>query len=88
VPVEVTPTPGEHRATTPLHVVEDRTPVRKLEFVEVGPAPATSRRRRPAAGPGAGPEYTVTAEPVVGVEGLAQIPPGEPRWSLWSDAEV
>jgi len=36
VPVEVAPTPGEHRPIAPLHVVEDRTPVRKLEFVEVG----------------------------------------------------
>jgi len=45
----VAPTPGEHRPTAPLHVVEDRTPVRKLEFVEVGPTPAAPSRRPPAA---------------------------------------
>jgi hypothetical protein len=85
VPIEVAPTPVEHRATTPLHVVEDRTPVRKLEFVEVGPAPAAPRRRRPAAGPGSAAAALETA---ISSEPLGPITPGEPRWSLWSDAEV
>ena len=86
VPIEVAPTLGERRTPTPLHVVEDRTPVRKLEFVEVGSSPAARRRRRPAADGGtaaaAGLETPVSTEPLV------PITPGEPRWSLWSDAEV
>ena len=88
LPIEVMPTPGERRATTPLHVVEDRTPVRKLEFVEVGSAPAAPRRRKAAAQGGAGPEPPIIAEPAVSGESLVPIAPSEPRWSLWSDAEV
>ena len=110
VPIEVAPTPGERRTTAPLHVVEDRTPVRKLEFVEVGSSPAAPRRR-PAAGAGAGgvagaaggvagaaggvagaagagPETAVSAETPVSAEYLVPTALGEPRWSLWSDAEV
>jgi hypothetical protein len=88
-PTEVVPTPGERRPTMPLHVVEDRTPVRKLEFVEVRPARPTAttgaRRRRANADPGVaadGPEAELSAEPLV------PVTPGEPRWSLWSDAEI
>jgi hypothetical protein len=49
-----TPTPDHeqaatHRALPPLNVVEDRTPVRRLEFVEVQTAPAKARRRAAAA---------------------------------------
>jgi hypothetical protein len=64
----------------PLDADGDRTPVRKLEFVEVDPAPVKARRRAAGSEPG-------TTEP-----GVADLPPaitpGEPRWSLWSDAEV
>ncbi len=88
LPIEVEQTPGERRATTPLHVVEDRTPVRKLEFVEVGSAPAAPRRRKAAAQDGTGPEPPVIAEPAVSGEPFVPIAPSEPRWSLWSDPEV
>jgi hypothetical protein len=87
VPIEVAPTPGEHRTTAPLHVVEDRTPVRKLEFVEVGPArPAAPRRRRPVADPGG--EAAADLETGISPEPLVPMTSGESRWSLWSDAEV
>ena len=84
MPVEVAPTPGEHRPTAPLHVVEDRTPVRKLEFVEVGPTPAAPSRRPPAAEA----EVTGTVEPSDGPAPMIAVNAGEPRWSLWSDTEV
>jgi hypothetical protein len=71
----------------PLDVVQDRTPVRKLEFVEVDPAPVKPSRRV-AAGSGAVAEAAGDA----GVAAVAEVPAslnqGEPRWSLWSDAEV
>jgi hypothetical protein len=87
VPIEVAPTPGERRTTAPLHVVEDRTPVRKLEFVEVGPAPAAPRRR--AVKTGVGPQAAEsTGEPIEVTESLVAASPAEPRWSFWSDAEV
>ena len=85
MPIEVAPTPGEHRATAPLHVVEDRTPVRKLEFVEVGPTPAAPSRRRP---PSAATQTTDTSEPIDVAETLMAVSPAEGRWSLWSDTEI
>jgi len=86
VPVEVAPTPGEHRPIAPLHVVEDRTPVRKLEFVEVGSTPAApSRRRSP---PVESAEVTGNVEPGDAPAPVIVVNAGEPRWSLWSDTEV
>ena len=68
-----------------FHPVDDGTPVRKLEFVEVGAAPAKAPRRRPsnAAGRQAEPDALTPAEPP-----SSPVAPGEPRWSLWGDAEV
>jgi hypothetical protein len=90
VPIEVAPTPGERRMTTPLHVVEDRTPVRKLEFVEVRPTPASSSRRRPPAVESAAGIQTTefTAEPIDAADTLMTVSPAEARWSFWSDTEV
>ncbi len=69
--------------SAPLNVVYDRTPVRKLEFVDVDPTPVKPRRRVPAGG--AASEVIVAPE---AAESPAPIDPGEGRWSLWSDAEV
>jgi hypothetical protein len=90
VPIEVAPTPGEHRPIAPLHVVEDRTPVRKLEFVEVGSAPARlSRRRTPAVDAAAADNSTESsAEPPDVAETLMTVSTPEGRWSLWSDPEI
>ena len=89
VPIEVVPTPGQRRATAPLHVVEDRTPVRKLEFVEVGSGTLKARRRPAAAAEvgraGVGPR---TAEAALDNETPLPVNTGEPQWSLWSDVEV
>jgi hypothetical protein len=88
VPTEVAPTPGERRTTAPLHVVEDRTPVRKLEFVEVGSIPAAPRRRATVKTAVGALTTESTGEPIEVTESLVAVSPAEPRWSLWSDAEV
>ena len=60
----------------------DRTPVRKLEFVDVDPTPIKRRRSSTANGGGGGTEEQAAP-------GLpSAIDPTEPRWSLWGDAEV
>ena len=88
VPIEVAPTPGERQTTAPLHVVEDRTPVRKLEFVEVGSAPAAPRRRATVRTAVGTQTAESTGDPIEAAESLVAASPAEPRWSLWSDAEV
>jgi hypothetical protein len=66
-------------APTPATAVEDRTPVRRLEFVEVG----TGARMSPAGRAAAGAITDGGAEPA-----LATDPgPPETRWSLWGDLE-
>jgi hypothetical protein len=59
----------------------DRTPVRKLEFVDVDPTPIKKRRSSKADGDGVTEEQAVAGLP-------AAIDPAEPRWSLWGDTEV
>ena len=66
----------------PFHPVDDGTPVRKLEFVEVGSAPAKAPRKTVASASAAEAEALSPAKP------SAPVSPGEPRWSLWGDAEV
>jgi hypothetical protein len=77
-------------AARSLAIVLDRTPVRKLDFVDIDPAPIRPQRRRAATTDrgsaaamtdGAGSEG---AEPAA----TSSIDPGEPRWSLWGDAEI
>ena len=62
--------------------VDDGTPVRKLEFVEVGAAPATQPR------PAAASKRQVEAEAAAPAEPPLPVGPDEPRWSLWGDAEA
>jgi hypothetical protein len=73
-----------------LDIVLDRTPVRKLEFVDIDPTPIRPQRRRPAAVDGAAPAATADGpdSEVAELAAAASIDPGEPRWSLWGDAEV
>jgi hypothetical protein len=82
VSIEVAPAGPERRVTPPFHPVDDGTPVRKLEFVEVGAGPVKpSRRSRASAA-------TAEAETFMPAEAPESVQPGEPRWSLWGDAEV
>ena len=101
--------------TTPVHRTPpaapdmdlDRTPVRRLEFVEVRTttgSPVTGRRPAPAARKRAtspGPVSVTASSRPGGADGNGlgiaiddtpapdanQRGPGEPRWSLWGDAE-
>ena len=73
-------------APTPATFIEDRTPVRRLEFVEVGSlAGSGGRRSRKAAGASVAVaiEDDVAAEP----PNLPEPGPPETRWSLWGDLE-
>jgi len=84
VPIEVAPAGAERHVPPVFHPVHDETPVRKLEFVEVGAAPAKAPRRktsRPAAD--VQPDAFTPAEPP-----SSPVAAGEPRWSLWGDAEI
>ena len=76
-------------AAPSLDIVVDRTPVRKLDFVDIDPTPMRPPRRRPtpegrdvptAAGERSLDEVTEFA--------TSSIELGEPRWSLWGDAEI
>ena len=82
--VEVVPAGAERQVPPVFHPVDDGTPVRKLEFVEVGAAPSKAPRRRQANAVGrAEPDaLTPAARP------SSPVDSGEPRWSLWGDAEV
>jgi len=66
------------------HPVDDGTPVRKLEFVEVRAVPVKAPRRSPASALAPPSEEEVLAP----AETPAPVNPGEPRWSLWGDAEA
>jgi len=78
---------GRRPTPRPLDIAMDRTPVRKLEFVEVDPLPVKPRRGA-AAGGGAVSDASSDA----GVAAVGELPSsinqGEPRWSLWGDAEI
>jgi len=82
IPIEVVPTDPDRRVPQPFHPADDGTPVRKLEFVEVGSASAKAPRKAAARG------ATAEAEALTPAEASPPIGPGEPRWSLWGDAEV
>jgi len=81
---EAPPVVGRRTGLAPLNVVQDRTPVRRLEFIEV-PSTQTRARRRaaptsptePGADHGASPEREA---PIAGN-------PAEPGWSLWGDLD-
>jgi hypothetical protein len=82
-PIESPVTTVRRPALAPINVVEDRTPVRRLEFVEVRSSPPRATRRTApekdaaadAAGPGARGETPI------------RVVPTEPGWSLWGDPE-
>jgi hypothetical protein len=82
VPIEVAPAGSARWLPTPFDTVDDGTPVRKLEFVEVGVGPVKPPRRTPASERAAETEALAPADPP------APVSPGEPRWSLWGDAEA
>jgi hypothetical protein len=82
IPIEVVPTDPERRVPQPFHPVDDGTPVRKLEFVEVGAGAVTPPIASRASARPIEAEATEPAEP------LPPVSPGEPRWSLWGDADV
>src|SRR5436190_3057024 len=89
-PAEGPVAPVRRAAPRPLDIVLDRTPVRKLEFVDIDPTPMKPVRRRPGAVVD-GAAGAVTPEAVGEVAELAaasSIDPGEARWSLWGDPEV
>src|SRR4051812_20699314 len=73
VPIEVTTTGAPRQVAPSFDSVDDRTPVRKLEFVEVGATPVTARR------PKAAGARTVEAEAATSAEPPAPVGPGEPR---------
>jgi hypothetical protein len=85
VPIEepVVPVEPVHRlrSVSPM-TVDDRTNVRRLEFVPVGevaePAP---RRRASKASRGPKPPAVVPSPPPAPAS-------AEPRWSLWGDLET
>jgi hypothetical protein len=78
----------------------DRTPVRRLEFVEVAPSAGATvnagrrpRRRGAAASSPTRGSATARAGMATGAAGLDEdrairAASTEPRWSLWSDDEV
>jgi len=83
-------------APTPATYVEDRTPVRRLEFVEVGASVVGSgrageRRSRNRAGEDGEIEPAeVRSDAAFALEASGAIEPGPPetRWSLWGDLET
>ena len=82
IPTEIVPTDPERRVPQPFHPADDGTPVRKLEFVEVGSGTSKAPRKAAVTASAAEAETRTPAEP------SAPVNPGEPRWSLWGDAEV
>ena len=78
VQIEVDPVNPARPVPLPLHPADAGTPVRKLEFVEVNAELVKASRQSRASAP----------EPVMAPAPSVSLDPGEPRWSLWGDAEV
>jgi hypothetical protein len=71
-------------AVWPLESDEDRTAVRRLDFVEVPPGP-------PPAGPAGAFDataHTATTDPAAESANLTPNAASEPRWSLWGEPEA
>jgi hypothetical protein len=84
--------PGVTPVFRPEEAGLDRTPVRKLEFVEVRSAPPKTRRRtaarpRTRAGARVADGLPADADPTDDAA-LASAPLGAGGWSLWGDAEA
>jgi hypothetical protein len=90
MPEDGSAAPVRRPSSPSLDIVLDRTPVRKLEFVDIDPTPIRLQRRRRAAVDGAVPAATADGpdSEVAELAAASSIDPGEPRWSLWGDAEV
>ena len=82
-PAETVTAGPSRRVTIRDEPATDRTPVRRLEFVEVHPAETTPPPRVFVA---------VTAPQEVAAsladDGPITATPAEPAWSLWGDAEI
>jgi len=80
--------------SVPLELLDDRTPVRKMEFVEV-PTGSAAAQRPAAAGPGTRrarrDSHAAAVRPDAETAETDDLPtigvPTEPRWSLWGDVE-
>lgn len=82
MPLEEPAVPAEpvHRLrSVPPLTVDDRTSVRRLEFVPVGEVAERAPRRRVAKGPKAPKDAGAMPAPAP--------PISEPRWSLWGDLD-
>ena len=86
------------RIAPPLELLDDRTPVRKLEFVEVPTGMAAQRsatagretgrrRERPNSHTPPGRSQAETPEAPEADDLPVVTVPAEPRWSLWGDVE-
>jgi hypothetical protein len=75
--VPVVPVEPVHRLRSVNPAIDDRTSVRRLEFVPVDEPPEPAPRRKRAAKPA---PASATPPPA------APISP-EPRWSLWGDLD-
>jgi hypothetical protein len=73
--------PVHRLRSVPPMTPDDRTNVRRLEFVPVGEAPEPAPRRRSTKAAASEPGSAATPAPAA--------PPAsaEPRWSLWGDLE-
>jgi hypothetical protein len=71
----------------PVADAGDRTPVRRLEFVEVPTKTEPHRLRRRSASRTVAAR-TSTAETEPAIEESVTAGPTEPRWSLWGDTDT
>ena len=80
---------GARSSHGPANPDPDRTPVRRLEFVEVRAGPTLSRRRAARAATATTPRSIIGGDSGATdvAEGPLPVGPAEPGWSLWGDAE-
>jgi len=95
IPVEIAAGEGAKPAYAPAGLDGARTPVRRLEFVEVRSGPPRSRERAirgataapPAPSASASSGIAADAGPPDIVDRPITVSPAEPGWSLWGDTE-
>ncbi len=87
MPLDDPAVPVRRPAGRSLDIVLDRTPVRKLEFVDIDPTPIRQPRRRATSSDSATAADGAVSD-AIELTAPSSIDAGEPRWSLWSDAEV
>jgi hypothetical protein len=92
-PIEVPSSTPIRFAPAPTDLEVDRTPVRKLEFVEVRTTTVTSCRRGKhrvkvaVSGAGGVEQVGASGTDEAGAETLLGVSSAEPRWSLWGETE-